>query len=469
MNITFVYKGRYQVRDAVTIEYLSSLAKQHGHATCLVYDPDLFGVTDNVYSNRMLNRLVSKEKRITASIKSKGAGLVVFLDGFTRRAWNASIALSLSKNYGYSTVLISHAKDKTFFGSYKHQLYGEPEAVFERFLASKAYDAQAGEFLSDVLVDLERLPFPDKTLFAPYVNFKDSYMIYSSKGCPYHCSYCEETVYKIRHGSGYFRRMSPSRVIRELAGAKATVSMREVIFKDAVFALDKLWLREFLAAYQKQINVPFKCFAKPEIVDQEIAQLLKESRCYCVEFGLQTFNEQLKQTILQRPEKTKVLLDAFSLCAQCGLSYDIDYLFGIPGESAQDHCYAAGVFSSLRKLNRIKCHNLAFFQGADIFQHAPPEVKNNPAYNADFFSAVAGSGAMVEVNKAFQKYFKILPLLPRRFNAWVSTNNHWKIFKIMPGLLILLGMGVLALKNGDIRFSVYLLHYAQKIRRTVFQ
>ena len=464
MNIAFVYKGRYQIRDAVVLEYLSAIAKKYGHATHLVYDQDIFGVTDNVVCIPRLNRLFSKVSRTMHALFRKRPEAVVFLDGFQRAAWNREVAQRVRESKpDLIRVCLSYWDQQDAADTYDHRLIGEPEHVWEGFLKQQALGVEKGVYRSEGLADLDSLPPADKDLFAPYVSFKGSYLIYTSKGCPYQCSYCEEAVYKNRFKDVYFRRRSPANVIGELELAKERFGMREVIYKDSVFAWDKGWLKEYLAEYKKRINVPYKCFGKVENFDRETASLLKESRCYCVEFGAQTFNEKLKKDVLKRDEKTESLSRAFSVCDERRLRYDIDHLFGIPGESRADHLASAGIYMGLQYLNRIKCHNLTYYREAPIYEYAPPEIKEDEDYRGDFFSSVSGSKEMREVNRTFQKYFKVLPMLGKRCNQYILNKDRWRLFQYIPSCIITVCMSLRALKNGDKRFLVYLTYYPRKV------
>ena len=465
MKILFAYKGRYHIRDAVTIEYLSAIAKRYGHQTGLVYDQDIFGVTDNVLSLPALNRIFSRTGKAVEKAVSGGSQMVVFLDGFTRRGWNDEVSGGIKKaDAAIKTVFLSHIAPR---GSYDYALIGEPEFAFERFLLEGCCDSPGGTRSFKGLADLDLLPLPDKSLFAPYVNFRDSYLIYTGKGCRYGCSYCEETVYKKFSGGDYFRRRSPENVILELEEAKKRLGIREVIYKDSVFVLDKRWLKEYLAAYTRRVALPYKCFGKAEAFDGELASALKESGCYCVEFGVQTFNESLKRDILNRDEKTEDLLKAFAVCDRYRMRYDADHLFGIPGETVDDHREAARIYSNLRYINRIKCHNLVFYREAGIFKDAPQAVKDDIGRNSDFFSSVSGEGAILRSNKTFQKLFKVLPLLPGAVKRFFTRGENWRVFRFSPGFMVMFFMLVLAVKNRDRRFFIYLKHYPSRIKRAI--
>lgn len=470
MKVLFVYKGRYQIRDTTIIEYLSAISKKYGYDTDLVYDQDIFGVTDNVFVVPFLNRIFSNNHRVIKRIIEKEPKILVFLDGFNRSQWNKEISERIKRiNSSIIRVCLFYWDSNPVPDVYDYVLIGEPELIFEKFLTEKIFNADKGAYKFTGLADLNRLPLPDKELFEPYINFKDSYLIYTGKGCPYLCSYCEETIYKNKLGNGYFRRRSPENLILELEEAKEKFGMREIIYKDSVFAWDKGWLEIYLEKYKKQINLPYKCFGKAEIFDDELALMLKESKCYCVEFGVQTFNEKLKQDILKRKERTSILMRAFSICEKHGLRYDIDHLFGIPGEQAEDHIEAAKIYMKLRYINRIKCHNLTFYREADIYEHAPQRVKDNKDYKADFFSSVSGNEDMLKINKIFQKYYKVLPLLPKQLNRLILKGNQWKIFNYVPYIFVVLLMLVVAIKNRDKRFKVYCKCYPRKIKRALLE
>jgi hypothetical protein len=468
VKILFVYKGRYHVRDSVTVEYLSAIARRCGHETALVYDQDIFGVTDNVFSSSFFNRALSDDRKTLRRIALHAANIAVFLDGFNRREWNSAISGRVRQgDRGIATVLLSSARRASEVEAYDYLLQGEPELAFERFLKEKTYDASKGIYNFDGLTDLNSLPFPDKDLFRRYVILKDSYLVYTGRGCPYECSYCEETIYKDVLGDGYYRRRSPESVLAELQEAKAKFGFSEVIYKDSVFALDKEWLRRFLPEYKARIGLPYKCFGRAEVFDDEIAVMLKESGCYCVEFGVQTFNETLKRETLNRKESTDAILKAFSACDRFRLRYDADHLFGIPGESVEDHKEAAKIYSGLGYINRIKCHNLTFYRESAIYKDAGAQVRIGENDGSDFFSSVAGNKEMVRPNAIFEKYFKILPLLPNRVNRFIMSDNNWRAVAFFPGVLIIFFMMLLAAKNGDKRFRIYLKYYPFRIWRAI--
>ncbi len=449
-------------------ETLSAIAKQFGHKTSLAYDQDIFGVSDNVISSRRLHSFIRNMERFTDNFLITSPDLIVFYDAIHQNeAWVNDVLKTVKrKRPDVRTVYLSYIENPSR-PHFDFTLIGEPEYTFNIFLRDDHIGKNCKVFRSTAMADLNELPPPDKDLFSGHISFKSSYLIYTSKGCPCSCSYCLETVLKNNFGPQFFRRRDPAHVIAELKAARVKYDIQEVIYKDSIFALNKSWLREYLPRYREDIRLPFKCFGKAESFDDETAGMLKQSRCYCVEFGVQTFNESLKERVLSREEKTENILKAFAMCERHRLMYDADHLFGIPGETQGDHKKAAEIYGRQKYLNRIKCHNLVFYRHADIYDYSPEGIKDNADYHEDFFSEVAGARELREINACFQKYFKVLPLLPRNFRIFLQRKNHWKKFRYIPNFFIIILMTLLALKNKDRRFIIYIQHYPRKILRAV--
>ncbi|MFA5261140.1 MAG: hypothetical protein WC450_07940 [Candidatus Omnitrophota bacterium] len=221
MKIVFLYKGRYFLQDAVVTETLSAIAKRHGHETVLVYDQDSFGLSDNIISSPRLHRLFSRSKNLAKKILKVKPDLIIFYDAIhLHENWMRALRKEIkSLANSVKTVYLSYI-DIPAPGDYDFILIGEPELTFDMFLRERHYAGPQTIFRNPGVADLNALPLPDKCLFERYVNFKDSYMVFTSKGCPGHCSYCLETILKDRMGTHYCRRRFPEHVIAELKEAK---------------------------------------------------------------------------------------------------------------------------------------------------------------------------------------------------------------------------------------------------------
>ena len=321
------------------------------------------------------------------------------------------------------------------------------------------------------LVDMDALPLPDKDLFRPRVSHAYSYVAMVSRGCPYRCTFCEETCSKKLYGSAYYRRKQVDTVMRELVAGKRKYRYREVIFKDSYLSGNKAWLDELIRRYRAEIGVPFKCFCTVHGFDDDTARLLKEGGCYNIEFGLQTWNESLRKQSLDRLETNEDAVRAFGHCARQRLWYDVDHMFNLPGETEDDHALSARCYRKLRCLNRVKVHFLVYLPKADIVDGAlalgivPSDIREKLAdgWESDFYDQGMAAGEDDALVSGYAALYKLLPVLPKGLMAWFLKRQRVRLLRRMPKLFMAALQGLMAVRSGDLRFAAYLQSYPRKM------
>jgi len=492
MRITFVHKGR----EHLGIEYLSSLLKKEGHSVFLAYDPGLFGPEDNVFYIPFLEKLFNQREDVLSAITNSSPDLVAFTVYSSTYGFACDIAREVKQNMNI----------KTIFGGIHATLV--PETVikndFVDFVVAgegfHAFPELANALSSDLpvdridnlwfkkngsvvqnksrppLADLKSLPLPDKSIFARDVNYEDDYMIITSLGCVFSCSYCCESYLNTYYDHKYFRRRSVDDVLDELVLMKEKYNFKEVMFNDALFFTDKEWLKELLGRYRREINVPFRCFGKVTHLDDDVCRLLKDSGCYCIEFGMQTVNQSLKSRVLNRKETNRQALEAFKICDRFKLHYDIDHMFGLPGEKVSDHTEGLKFYSRLRYLNRIKCHNLTYFPQMKSIQTAvntgildKKEIDqiNDGEISGFFHRDFIKDPDLKKAKDSFSTLYKLLPIIPVFLVNYIYKHETYHFFRFIPSLFIVLGQLLVAAKGRDYRFIIYFKYYPLRIRRAI--
>ena len=490
MNTVLVYRGRYHIREALDLEVLAAVLRDGGHSVRLVYEPDTFGVTDNVFQVPMLARRLQRDERTIARIVGAEPGAVIFSVLPSTYAWCRSLAAAVKQQTAAAVIFLGlHPSlvPEHVMGNacVDYAVAGEAEEILNPLLRQLS----AGGDISEVgnlwhrqngipretfrapLVDLDALPLPDKELFAPYAAHGYSYCTMVSRGCPYECTFCEETCAKKLYGGRYFRRKSVDTVLRELLAGKRRYRFREVIFKDSYLSGNKPWLRELMARYRAEIGVPFKCFCTIRSFDEETAQLLKEGGCYSIEFGLQTWNDRLRVEILNRRETNAEALQTFAICDRHRLRYDVDHMFHLPTESDRDHVDGALQYRRLRYLGRVKVHFLVYYPTADILQHAqaegllPPDAVRqlSEGCESDFYDQAGADEKARRQVAGFAALYRILPLLPAGLVRWFCRNDRVAALRYIPAPLMALLQGLNAAHCGDLRFAAYLRAYPWKV------
>ena len=491
MNITFVHLGR----ENLGIEYLSAAAKQAGHRVSLAMDPGLFGINDNVFYAPFLEKIFNQKSIVLRKIEKSNPDLVAFSVYTGTFKWAVDIAREIKRKLDVKTVfggvhvtlvpeIVIREKSIDFL------IVGEGEEAFVELLEALETHKQPqaiknlwrrmdGEVIKNTLrppvKDLDALPLPDKELFEKDINYGDDYLIMTSRGCPYNCSYCCESYYNALYDRKFFRRRSVDSVLHELTTMKKRYNFKEVMFNDSIFFTNLPWLKTLLEKYRTRIGVPFRCFGRVNAFSEEVAELLKSAGCYAIEFGIQTLNEPLRKNILNRPENNQDSRNAFALCDTYGISYDIDHMFGLPEEKEEDHAYAARVYGNLKHLNRVKCHNLMYFpklaitslaEKKGILSSSDVQLIGAGEEGVDFFHVDSVKEAEWQrINRSYKTLYKMLPLLPPRLLKFFLAHNMQRKLHRVPHPVVVLLQVLVAIRGKDYRFILYIRYYGRRIKR----
>lgn len=213
--------------------------------------------------------------------------------------------------------------------------------------------------------DLDSIPFPDRELIYKYKGYRNrsnKYLL-TSRGCPYDCTYCfNHSLKKIYQGKGRFcRRRSTFHVIDEIEDLQKKAPIKRIQFFDDVFILDKKWILEFCQLYRERINLPFICYVRVNLLDEEIVQALKEAGVITITFAIETEDNYLRNKVLKRGISNEEISKAVELMHKYKISFFIQNMVALPGETLEN------ALNTL-KLN-AKCN--PSYANASIFQPYP--------------------------------------------------------------------------------------------------
>ncbi len=189
----------------------------------------------------------------------------------------------------------------------------------------------------ELIGSLDDLPSPDRDVYYNYSFLGKSSVkqFLTGRGCPYECTFCSNHLLNnLYKGKGrYVRRISPSKVIEEIKAVRKKWGVRTVSFTDDVFVMSMEWLNEFLPVFKKEINLPFMCNVRVNLVTEELISKLKDHGCYGVAMGIESGNEHLRNVVLKKHLSNVQIKKACSIIKNYKVKLKAFNMIGIPGET----------------------------------------------------------------------------------------------------------------------------------------
>jgi len=187
-----------------------------------------------------------------------------------------------------------------------------------------------------LIEDLDELPYPDKSCL-DYQKTIDGWngtiRYIFSRGCVFSCAYCSNKALSDVYGGKYFRIRSPQKAIGEIEKDMRAYTFTKVMFDDDTIHVDKKWFREFFDLYKRQVHIPFKCNIRPDIIDTEIVDLLKDAGVARVNIGVEHGNEEFRRKYLNRNMTNRQIIEAFDLFRRRNIDCFAHLMVGLPYEN----------------------------------------------------------------------------------------------------------------------------------------
>lgn len=186
-----------------------------------------------------------------------------------------------------------------------------------------------------LIQDLNTIPFPARHLlpiekyFDVFSREKHFATIIATRGCPFNCTFCDR---KNRMGRSW-RKRSPENIYQEIKEIIDQYSIREFMFFDDNFIIDKQW------AYQvceklKPLNIIWECRERVDMVDEPILKAMKEAGCYRIRFGFESGDNQILK-VLKKGITVEQSLKCAQICKKIGMEIYGYFMIGAPEETPQ--------------------------------------------------------------------------------------------------------------------------------------
>jgi len=229
----------------------------------------------------------------------------------------------------------------------EYAIKGEPEGVISNLLNNienperlKKIDGVCFEDYihpnSAFVHDLDSLPFPTRGINEaisyqnPFTVKKPFTTVLTTRGCPHSCIFCTVPVL---YGKT-FRRRSVKNVLEELKMLKEQ-GFKEIFFRDENITLHKKIVQDLCKGMIKnELKFSWMCNSRIDTINKETLELMKESGCFLIKFGVESGNQEIIDNI----KKGIRLVDVeniFKICKKLGIGTVAHFMIGNLGDDEE--------------------------------------------------------------------------------------------------------------------------------------
>ena len=334
MKVLFVSKPLFM--EPLGLMYLSSAAKKNGHETRLAYTSENLDKIMSEYRPDVVGySVMTGDDKMYAEVNQKLKDSHEFFSIFGGP--HPTFFPKYIKEKGIDAICRGEGEET--FVEVLNNIQNNKDISEVRNLAIK-YGEGVKENPLRNLSEIDSLAFPDRELIkdrTPSIDGPIKHFL-ASRGCPFSCTYCFNDKFSALYsGKGKkVRFRNVENLIDEISEVVNTSPTRIVYFQDDTFTLNKNWLKDFSEAYKEKINMPFHCHVRPNTVDEDKINLLKEAGCYSVHIAAETAEDNLRNNILKRGMSKEQIYQASDLLRSKDIKFMLQNIIGIPGGTIEN-------------------------------------------------------------------------------------------------------------------------------------
>ncbi|MCX7428387.1 MAG: radical SAM protein [Planctomycetia bacterium] len=241
-----------------------------------------------------------------------------------------------------------------------------------------------------VIEDLDALPFPDWSPFAPR-RFRIGYdfwkfptaLIQQSRGCTLKCNYCP---YLLLDGGNRLR--NPEAVVDEIRHDIRHWGFRSFKFRDPLFGADRknvFRLAELIARMPEKIQ--FSIETRIDLMRPEVLRVLKRVGLTSITVGIETPDDETLRRYHRAPIKEDRQAEFIRLCRAMGIRTVAGFLIGFPEDTERSIrsvlAYAKTVGPTFANFNV-----LTPYPGTEFFEQVKDQIADFDFSHYDVYTPV---------------------------------------------------------------------------------
>ncbi len=182
------------------------------------------------------------------------------------------------------------------------------------------------------LKDYDSLPIPAfdllpdlKPYFVTAPAGRPYTILYTSKGCPYKCSFCTVS------GTPWKMRTAPH-ILEELRFLKERYGLRTASFFDETFTFNRKRVEEICRLLEEEdLRIKWYCNTRAHLVDRELLAQMRRAGCRGISFGIESGSQRILDSV-EKHISVEQAREAVQSAKAEGIKTFCSFILGLPGE-----------------------------------------------------------------------------------------------------------------------------------------
>ncbi|MCA9393966.1 MAG: B12-binding domain-containing radical SAM protein [Candidatus Omnitrophica bacterium] len=287
----------------------------------------------------------------------------------------------------------------------------------------------------EAIMDLDSLPLPafdlvDIEFYSTHlsmatVGIRPYMSLFSSRACPYQCTYCHAIFGKT------FRAQSPERMVEIIEHLIEHYGIRDYEFYDDIWNLDRDRVRRFcelVIAKRLDIAYHFPNGLRTDRLTEELLVLMKQSGCryFCV--AVESADKAMQKQI-KKFNKLDKIRDMINLADRLGIMTNGFFMIGFPGETYAQMLKTCWFVISSR-LHIADLFAVTPFEGTELYADLEKADKLNKN-NLQKFDAGAYHNRVSDMS-AVPKWLIFITLRLTFILTYANPVRIYRVFRLYP-------------------------------------